>query len=79
MDKLSKKPVLTVIIEAAVVGACLIAFVYFVEMYVSKYIPDVIQNKKIQNLFISGFLFHIAFEYSGINMWYAKEYYEKHI
>ena len=79
MDKLSKKPVLTVFIEAAIVGAGLIAFVYFIEMYLSKYTPDIIQNKKIQNLFLSGFLFHIVFEYSGINMWYAKDYYEKYI
>jgi len=74
MDKVSKKPILTVIVEAIVVGAGLIAFVYFVETYLSKYAPNVIQNKKIQNLFLSGFLFHIVFEYTGINMWYAKDY-----
>jgi hypothetical protein len=79
MDQLSTKPVFTVIIEAIVVGAGLIAFVYFVETYLSKYLPDIIQNKKVQNIFISGFLFHIIFEYSGINLWYAKDYYEKYI
>jgi hypothetical protein len=79
MDKVSLKPVSTVLIESVIVGAGLIAIVYFVEMYLSKYIPDIIQNKKIQNLFFSGFLFHILCEYTGVNMWYAKDYYEKYI
>lgn len=70
----SKKPVLTILIESTVVGAGLIALVYIVENYLSKYLPNIIQNKKMQNLFISGFLFHIICEYTGVNTWYAREY-----
>jgi hypothetical protein len=79
ISKVSKKPVLTVLIEAIVVGVGLIAFVYLVETYLAKYFPKIIQNIKIQNIFLSGFLFHIVFEYSGINLWYAKDYYKKYL
>jgi hypothetical protein len=70
----SKKPVLTILIESTVVGAGLVVLVYLIETYLSKYLPDIIQNKKVQILFISGFLFHIICEYTGVNTWYAKEY-----
>lgn len=70
----SKKPVLTILIESTVVGVGLAILVYLIETYLSKYLPNIIQNKKMQILFISGFLFHIICEYTGVNTWYAKEY-----
>lgn len=60
------KALSTIITEAIVVGIGLI-FVY----YIINFIPQL--NLTIK-LFISGFIFHILSEYTGINMWYVKEY-----
>ncbi len=67
----SLKPISTVIIEAVVVGALLIAFVFGVQMIVLR------TSYKIPFaavIFISGALFHIVCEYTGVNMWYSKKY-----
>lgn len=74
---MSVKSLLTVTIEATLVGLLMIVIAKFIKDYVLQYIPinlSITRNKNIELLFISGFLFHILFEYSGINLWYAKEY-----
>jgi len=38
------------------------------------YIPDLFGYKEIQTLFIVGALFHLLCEYTGVNVWYAKNY-----
>jgi hypothetical protein len=67
---MSVKSLLTVTFEATLVGLLMIV----IAKCIKDYIPSIIGNKNIELLFISGFLFHILFEYSGINLWYAKEY-----
>lgn len=70
----SKKSVSLVIIEASVVGVCLVLLVYLVKKYINL-LPDISGYKyDIELFFIVGFLFHILFEYSGINLWYSLEY-----
>ena len=69
-----KKSIGLVIVEASVVGVCLILLVYLVKQYINL-VPDVSGYKNdIELFFIVGFLFHILFEYSGINLWYSVEY-----
>lgn len=71
---LSKKSITTVLIEAVVVGICLILFGNLIA-YFKAYIPNISRMKdKIEIYFIAGFVFHIVFEWTGINLWYAKEY-----
>ena len=74
LSNVSKKEIKSVIIEAIVVGLLLIGVVKLVSDYLLKYIPDITGNKNIELLFVSGFLFHIICEYTGINMWYSLEY-----
>jgi hypothetical protein len=61
------KGVFRILIEAFVVGLLLI-IVYNPFKYIFKDI-----NYNII-LFISGAIFHIIFEYTGINIWYVKDY-----
>ena len=74
ISNVSKKEIKSVIIEAIVVGLLLIGIVKLVNDYLLKYIPDITGNKNIELLFVSGFLFHIICEYTGVNMWYSLEY-----
>ena len=74
LSNVSKKEIKSVIIEAIVVGLLLIGVVKLVSDYLLKYIPDITGNKNIELLFVSGFLFHIICEYTGVNMWYSLEY-----
>jgi hypothetical protein len=72
---LSKKPFTLVITEAVIVGLFLVGFVKLTKDYILQYIPDLSGQKETIELFIiAGFLFHIGFEYTGINLWYSKEY-----
>jgi hypothetical protein len=72
---MSKKPLSLILIEAIIVGLFLIGFVKFVKDFILPYIPNVSGYKNdIELYLIAGFLFHIVFEYSGINLWYSKEY-----
>lgn len=59
------KPAATLLLEAFIVGI-LLAGLYFV---LSKYV------KPIQAVFLSGVMFHLACEYTGVNAWYAKTYF----
>jgi hypothetical protein len=69
----STKPVTTVVIEAIIVGICLLFFTKLVESFMIKS-SQKIDMDMIKVIFISGFLFHIVFEYTGINFWYAVNY-----
>lgn len=63
-----------VLLEASVVGISLILLVYTIKKFLN-YIPDFSGYKmEVEFLFIVGFIFHIVFEYTGINAWYSKEY-----
>lgn len=71
----SLKPVNLVLIEAVVVGILLIGFVKVIKDYLLQYIPNISGHKEsIELFFVAGFIFHIVCEYTGINLWYAKEY-----
>ncbi len=70
----SKKDVSLVITEAVIVGVSLIILFMGVD-YLSQYIPDFTNTNKLwEKLFIAGFIFHLFFEYTGINLWYALKY-----
>jgi hypothetical protein len=70
MDR-SKKSYSTVFLEACVVGVLLILITFALDYLTSSYSH---QYKRVFVLFMSGFLFHVAFEYSGLNIWYVTEY-----
>lgn len=70
---MSSKSLNLVLLEASVVGIGLVVLVYILKQ-LDAYIPDLFGYKEIQTLFIAGALFHILYEYTGINAWYAKEY-----
>ena len=67
------KPITTVIIEALFVGICLVVFTKLVEVVMIKS-PGEIDTDMIKIIFVSGALFHIVFEYTGLNYWYAMNY-----
>jgi hypothetical protein len=71
---LSAKPVSLIAIEASVVGICLIMLVYILKNFMT-YIPNLSGKREdIEFLFVVGVIFHVMFEYTGINLWYSKEY-----
>ena len=82
----SPKSPLTVFLEACFVGVVLIGFTYasglIARNIVSKpSLPEICstwnENYIMEvNLFLAGFLFHIVFEYTGINKWYVDNYYK---
>lgn len=67
------KPIITVIIEAFIVGICLVFLTKLLENFIIK-TPGKIDIDVMKLIFISGFLFHIIFEYTGINFWYSMNY-----
>lgn len=70
---MSKKSVQLVLIEAAVVGVCLAILVYLAKRYIT--VPNISgYSMDIELFIIVGALFHILFEYTGVNLWYSKEY-----
>lgn len=68
----SPKTITGVLIEAAIVGVCLIAF-YFITKYIIKFFEFKVTELSVL-LFITGALFHLVFEYTGLNAWYSREY-----
>lgn len=74
--ELSKKSILNVLFEAIIVGVLLIVIYKILEyIKIDEYVNVSEKiDKQIVLLFISGFLFHIICEYTGINIWYVKEY-----
>ena len=71
IDKASKKPYINVLVEAIVVGICLVIFIE-----IASKIFGVFGMSTRNIIFTSGVLFHLFFEYTGINMWYSKKYCE---
>jgi len=69
----SLKPLSTVFYEATFVGVALI-LLYILTEFAFKYLNIDALNYKYITLFVSGFIFHVIFEYSGVNLWYSKEY-----
>ena len=69
----SFKSLSTIITESTVVGIGLIFVYYIVNYIITNYIPQLNLNLHIK-LFISGFIFHVICEYTGVNIWYVKEY-----
>ena len=72
--ELSKKSLSTVFIEATVVGICLVFFVNICKIYLMSLVPNMTSDRSMDLLFVSGFVFHVVFEYTGLNLWYSKEY-----
>lgn len=70
---ITNKPVTTVIIEALIVGICLLGFTKLVESFIITSTVK-IDMDMMKVIFLSGFLFHIVFEYTGLNFWYAMNY-----
>jgi hypothetical protein len=72
---ISLKPIKLVLTEAIIVGLLLIGFVKLVKDYLLQYIPNLSgQKENIELFFVAGFLFHVVCEYTGINLWYSREY-----
>jgi hypothetical protein len=75
MNNLSLKPFTLILTEAIIVGIFLVGFVKLTKEYILPHIPNVSgQKENIELFLISGFIFHLAFEYTGVNLWYSKEY-----
>ena len=62
------KSILYVSLEASIVGALLILIYKLINLLFSKFIS----NELV--IFISGFLFHFIFEFTGLNRMYSLEY-----
>jgi cation transporter-like permease len=73
-EEQSKKKVINVLIEASIVGICLVLLVKMFS-YTVNYLPNITNtSKQIELVFVSGFMFHMLFEYTGLNVWYSIEY-----
>lgn len=71
------KPLYQIFIEGIVVGQLLV-WIFNLTKYII--IPNLIplfdlRGSNIPILFISGFLFHIICEFTGVNIWYVRNYY----
>lgn len=61
------KQILTISIEAIVVGALLVALYFAAKSVFPK-------TNEFVLVFAVGSAFHILFEITGLNVWYAKDY-----
>ena len=59
------KPVTTVLFEALIVGILLVMLYALMSMY----------TKPLTAVFLSGAVFHLLCEVSGVNRWYAQTYF----
>ena len=59
------KPVTTVLFEALIVGILLVMLYALMSMY----------TKPLTAVFLSGAVFHLLCEVSGVNQWYAQTYF----
>ena len=73
------KPIAKVcLVEAPVVGTLLVVLFSLI-LVLLNFIPLFKENHNIHmmlSVFISGYLFHILCEYTGVNTWYSKDYCE---
>lgn len=72
----SYKKVGNVFIEASLVGfaSIILYIIVFALLSLSKPIKDKTMLHITLSSFLFGMIFHVASEYSGINVWYAKDY-----
>jgi hypothetical protein len=61
------KQILTISIEAIVVGALLVALYFAAKSMFPK-------TNEFALVFVVGAAFHLLFEITGLNVWYAKDY-----
>jgi hypothetical protein len=61
------KPIITIIMEAIIIGLLFVALFYIVKNTFTK-------SQIFVQLFLTASLFHIICEYSGLNIWYVKDY-----
>lgn len=64
------KEVKLVLLESAVVGIVLMIIVFLMNLIFKDLIP------MWPGVFLSGVIFHLAFEYSGLNKTYVDNYYK---
>ena len=79
------KSFVQVFIESCVVGLLLIPFAYVAGFFARKIVqkpslPEICKTWNVNNimevnLFLTGFIFHMVFEYSGLNKKYVDSYY----
>jgi hypothetical protein len=66
------KPFSIILMEAVVVGILLIIVYNIVNVILRLY--KLGDKMGLLVLFVSGFIFHILCEITGINLWYVKDY-----
>ena len=69
MQNVSFKTYSTILIEAIVVGVGLVVLVELLKIFNKNYLKN-----EMMLLFVAGFIFHVLCEYTGVNVWYAKNY-----
>ena len=64
----------TIILEAVIVGVSMVFISLFIDKYFDVYLPKITKIAMVDGVFYTGILAHFIFEYSGVNIWYSKEY-----